>query len=125
LVGAYRDNEVHPFDPLMQTLDEIRRSAARVSEVALAPLALHDVERLIADSLHCEREHAQPLSQLVQDKTAGNPFFVIQFISVLAEEGLISFDRSRKAWNWDLARIQAKGFRSGSRRFRPSTRDGG
>jgi predicted ATPase/signal transduction histidine kinase len=110
LVGAYRDNEVRPFDPLMRTLDGIRRSAARVSEVALAPLFLHDVERLVADSLHCEREHALPLSQLVQEKTAGNPFFVIQFISVLAEEGLIAFDRSGKVWNWDLARIRAKGF---------------
>jgi predicted ATPase/signal transduction histidine kinase len=110
VVGAYRDNEVHPFDPLMRTLDEIRRSARRVSEVALAPLALRDVERLIADSLHCEREHAQPLSQLVQEKTAGNPFFVIQFISVLAEEGLIALDRSTKAWTWDLASIRAKGF---------------
>jgi predicted ATPase/signal transduction histidine kinase/ActR/RegA family two-component response regulator len=110
LVGAYRDNEVRPFDPLMQTFEEIRRSATRVSEVALAPLALHDVERLIADSLHCEREHAQPLSQLVQEKTAGNPFFVIQFISALADEGLIEFDRSTEAWIWDLARIRAKGF---------------
>jgi PAS domain S-box-containing protein len=110
LVGAYRDNEVRPFDPLMQTLDQIRRSATRVSEIALAPLALHDLERLIADSLHCGREHAQPLSQMVQEKTAGNPFFVIQFISVLAEERLIEFDRSREAWIWDLARIRAKGF---------------
>src|SRR5882757_6007939 len=110
LVGAYRDNEVRPFDPLMRTFDDIRRSAARVSEVALAPLALHDVERLIADSLRCEREYAQPLSQLVRDKTAGNPFFVIQFISELAEGGLVAFDRSRKAWKWDLASIQGKGF---------------
>jgi len=54
--------------------------------------------------------NAQPLSQLVQEKTAGNPFFVIQFISVLADEGLIAFDRGKKAWSWDLARIQAKGF---------------
>jgi predicted ATPase/signal transduction histidine kinase len=110
VVGAYRDNEVRPFDPLMRTLDEIRRSTARVSEIALAPLALHDIECLIADSLHCDRAHTRPLSQLVQQKTAGNPFFVIQFISVLAEEGLIAFDRGRKTWDWDLARICAKGF---------------
>ena len=110
LVGAYRDNEVRPFDPLMQTLDGIRKSGVRVAEIALAPLALDHVERLIADSMHCERGHAQSLSQLVQEKTAGNPFFVIQFISVLAEEGLIAFDRSNGAWNWDLERIQAKGF---------------
>jgi predicted ATPase len=110
VVGAYRDNEVRPFDPLMRTIDKIRKARARVWDVVLEPLALHDIERLIADSLHCEREHAQPLAQMVQEKTAGNPFFVIQFISALAEEGLIAFDQSKAAWNWDLARIRAKGF---------------
>ncbi len=110
LVGAYRDNEVRPFDPLMRTIDEIRKSGASVRHVVLEPLALDDIERLIADSLHCEREHAQPLAQMVREKTAGNPFFVIQFISTLAEEELIAFDRSQGAWKWDLARIRAKGF---------------
>jgi PAS domain S-box-containing protein len=110
LVGAYRDNEVRPFDPLMRTIDEIRKSRTSVLDVVLAPLALHDIERLLADSLHCEREHAQPLARMVQAKTAGNPFFVIQFISALAEEELIAFDRSKAAWKWDLARIRAKGF---------------
>ena len=33
-----------------------------------------------------------PLAQLVQEKTGGNPFFAIQFISALAEEGLLRFD---------------------------------
>jgi PAS domain S-box-containing protein len=110
LVGAYRDNEVRPFDPLMRTIDDIRKSRASVWDVVLEPLALHDIERLIADSFHCEREHAQPLAQMVQEKTAGNPFFVIQFISALAEEELIAFDQSTAAWNWDLARIRAKNF---------------
>jgi len=29
LVGAYRDNEVRPFDPLLRTLDGIRQSGVR------------------------------------------------------------------------------------------------
>jgi PAS domain S-box-containing protein len=110
LVGAYRDNEMHPFDPLMRTIEKIRNSGASVWDVVLKPLTLHDIERLIADSLHCKPERAQPLAQMVQEKTAGNPFFVIQFISVLAEEELIAFDQSKAAWSWDLARIRAKGF---------------
>jgi PAS domain S-box-containing protein len=110
LVGAYRDNEVDPSGPLMRTLDEIRKSKAKVCDVVLAPLTLHDVERLIVDSFHSVLEHARPLSQLVQEKTTGNPFFVIQFILALVEDRLIAFDRSSAVWNWDLVRIQAKGF---------------
>jgi PAS domain S-box-containing protein len=110
LIGAYRDNEVRRFDPLMRSLDAIRKCKANVCEAVLAPLILDDVERLIADSLHCGRECARPLADLVQEKTAGNPFFVIQFISALAEQGLIAFDRNTAAWKWDLARIRGKGF---------------
>ena len=36
------------------------------------------------------RSRAAPLAQLVHEKTAGNPFFVIQFLSALAEEGLLT-----------------------------------
>ncbi|HVE23138.1 MAG TPA: AAA family ATPase [Acidocella sp.] len=110
LIGAYRDNEVRPFDPLMRTLDALRNAKANVQDVVLSPLGLHDIERLLADSLHCAPEHAQPLALMVYAKTAGNPFFAIQFVAALAEEGLIVFDPGKAAWTWDLARIQAKGF---------------
>ena len=74
-----------------------RNAGARVQEIVLAPLARDDVEQLIADSLHCEPERAAPLAQLVHEKTAGNPFFAIQFLSALAEEGLLTFDHGAGA----------------------------
>ena len=37
------------------------------------------------------------LRRLVHEKTAGNPFFVIQFLYTLAEEGLLTFDPERDA----------------------------
>ena len=40
----------------------------------------------------------------------GNPFFAIQFISALAEEGLLTFDHGAARWSWDLNRIHAKGY---------------
>src|SRR5262249_24015184 len=61
-------------------------------------------------SLYCEVEHAALLAQLVHDKTGGNPFFAIQFISALAEEGLLTFDYAEGRWSWDLNRILAKGY---------------
>ncbi len=109
LVGAYRDNEVDPVHPLLRTLATIRKTDARVHEIVLAPLELDDVGRLVADALHCEPEHARPLAELVQEKTAGNPFFAIQFITALNEEGLLAFDPVTGAWRWDMDRIRAKG----------------
>ena len=110
LVGAYRHNEVVPTHPLLRTLEAIRKAGAKVHEIALAPLALDDIGRLVADTLRCELARGRPLAQLVQKKTAGNPFFAIQFISALAEEGLLAFDSDTACWTWDLARIRAKSF---------------
>ena len=76
----------------------------------MRPLAREDLGQLIADSLHCEPERAAPLAQLVHEKTAGNPFFAIQFISALAEEDLLTFDHGAARWSWDLNRIHAKGY---------------
>src|ERR1700757_222756 len=110
LVGAYRDNEVGPSHPLMRTLEVLRKAGAQVQEIVLAPLRLDDVGALVSDAVHCEPERAEPLVQLVHEKTGGNPFFAIQFFTALAEEGLLAFDAVAGAWQWDIHRIRAKSY---------------
>ncbi len=110
LIGAYRDNEVGPSHPLTRKLEAMRQAGAALQDIVLAPLTRQDLEQLIADSLHCEPGHADPLASLVHDKTTGNPFFAIQFLSNLCEEGLLTFDHVEGRWSWDLSRIHAKGF---------------
>ncbi|MEA2760752.1 MAG: hypothetical protein QOD47_36, partial [Gemmatimonadaceae bacterium] len=110
LVGAYRDNEVTLSHMLMRTLEAIRKAGATMQEIVLAPLDLDDVDRLVVESLHCSRDSAHPLAQLVHEKTGGNPFFAIQFLTGLAEEGLLVLDAGTAAWTSDLARIRAKGY---------------
>ncbi|MEJ2592079.1 MAG: AAA family ATPase [Candidatus Thiodiazotropha sp.] len=110
LIGAYRDNEVGPTHPLMRIIDTLRKSGSGMREIVLAPLAIEDVNALIADTLHCDAVTARPLAQLVHEKTAGNPFFVIQFLSALADEKLLAFDADRERWTWDLAQLYDRGF---------------
>src|SRR6516162_10199104 len=110
LIGAYRDNEVDPTHPLMRKLQAMRQAGALLQDIVLAPLTREDLQQLIADSLHCEPGHGGPLSALVHDKTTGNPFFAIQFLSALYEEGLLAFDHVEGRWSWDLHRIHAKGY---------------
>jgi PAS domain S-box-containing protein len=108
LIGAYRDNEVNVPHPLLHKLDAIRRAGAAVQDIVLAPLTYDDLGQLISESLRCEMKHANPLVQLVHEKTGGNPFFAIQFLSALAEEALLVFNHADARWSWDLDCIHAK-----------------
>src|ERR1700726_5009028 len=110
LIGAYRDNEVTSHHPLILTLGAIRKTEAIVRDIELEPLSLPDVHQLLSDALRCELAHARPLAKLVHEKTGGNPFFTIQFLTNLAEEHLLEFEARETAWRWDLNRIRAKGF---------------
>ena len=110
LVGAYRDNEVDRAHSLVRTLEAIRDAGTRVEEIVLTPLGLDDIGRLVIDALHCEPERARPLAKLVHEKTGGNPFFAIQFLTALNEDGLLAFDPVAPAWRWDMDRIRANGY---------------
>ena len=110
LIGAYRENEVDAAHPLRQQLQAIEVAGGKVAEVTLTPLSREELGQLIAETLRCELDRAASLAQLVQEKTGGNPFFAIQFISSLAEEGMLIFDHNAMCWSWDLDRIHAKAY---------------
>jgi PAS domain S-box-containing protein len=110
LVGAYRDSEVGPAHQLMQTIEAIRNAGAKVEEIVLSPLPIEDIGRLVADAVHSAPELARPLAQLVHGKTSGNPFFAIQFLTALNEDGLLAFDPVAPAWRWDIDRIRARSY---------------
>jgi len=108
VIGAYRDNEVSPSHPLMLALEAIRKTGLRIGRLALGPLTGEDLCRLLADALHAAPVAVAPLAGLVHEKTGGNPFFAIQFLGLLAEEGLLAFDAAAGAWTWQLEQIHAQ-----------------
>ena len=110
LIGAYRENEVTAIHPLMRKLEIIKKAGGKVAEIAIDPLAREDLGQLISDAFRIGLERAAPLAQLVHEKTGGNPFFAIQFISSLADEKMLTFDHAEARWTWDLDRIHARGY---------------
>ena len=111
LIGAYRDNEVDASHQLMRKISSIKAAGkSSVEEIRLSALNAQDVSQLIADALHCETDRVGDLTQLILQKTDGNPFFIYQFLSTLTDEGLIAFDSAHSRWSWDLKRIHAKGY---------------
>jgi PAS domain S-box-containing protein len=110
LIGAYRDNEVDADHPLSRKLKAIKAAGGRIAEITLMPLAPEQLKQLVADALRCEPVLAAPLAQLVYDRTGGIPFFTVQFISALADDGLLFFDRGNAQWSWNIGSIQARGY---------------
>ena len=107
VVGAYRDSEVSSVHPLVQTVDDIRKSGVRVSEVRLGRLSGTDVAELVSDTLSCPVEAAEPLARLILDKTNGNPFFLREFFRMLQQEGHLTFDVPAGRWTWDADRLES------------------
>ncbi|MBK9263929.1 MAG: AAA family ATPase [Polyangiaceae bacterium] len=109
LVGAYRDHEVFPSHPLMLAIDNVRKMGTKTSNIVLGPLSPRHLTAFLADALRCSADRATPLSELLHEKTAGNPFFTIQFLLTLYEERLVEFNPNAGEWQWDIAKIRAKG----------------
>jgi predicted ATPase/signal transduction histidine kinase len=111
VLGAYRDNEVSPVHPAIVAIDQIAQAGITISTITLTTLKQADLNLLVADTLNCDLLVAQPLAELVELKTQGNPFFATQFLKSLHEDGLISFDRSRQTqvggWVCDLAQVRS------------------
>ncbi|MEG4960530.1 MULTISPECIES: AAA family ATPase [unclassified Microcoleus] len=116
LIGAYRDNEVSPTHPTIQTIEKIPQAGATVNNIELGPLKLVHVEELIADTLKDESVRSESLSvetrnfaSLLFNKTQGNPFFLIQLLKTLYQEKLLTYELYLGAWQWDTKQIQALG----------------
>ena len=110
VLAAYRDNEVFPAHPLMLTLNQMEKQGVAMNTLRLGPLEEREITRLVADTLRCSMESAAPLSQLVYQKTQGNPFFTTQFLQGLYEDSWIWFAPPQSAakggWRCDLAEIR-------------------
>lgn len=112
IIGSFRDSEVTPEHPLMKALGRIRANGLEAPVLALSPLTSETLNVLLADTFHSDPIKVEPFAELLYRKTAGNPFFVSQYLKALHREGLVKFDKAGRGWRWDLAGIRAKGFTS-------------
>jgi len=108
-IGACRDNDVGPSHGLRIMLDHLRDAGVIVRDIVVGPLAQEDLEQLIADTVHCSPVEAAPLARLTREKTRGNPFFAVHFLTALYGKKLIVFDHDTGRWSWNVARIRAEG----------------
>ncbi|MGK3988492.1 AAA family ATPase [Sorangium sp. So ce136] len=109
LIGSYRDNEVDDAHPLTMTLSALRATEGRVRTITLRPLAPEHVNQLVSDTLGSSTSECRPLSDIIFNKTHGNPFFANQYLESIFREGLLSFNSETGTWRWNIAEIEKRG----------------
>ena len=105
LIGTCRDSEMTPGYPLALALEEIRREGTNINFITLEPLTVRDINSIISETLKCTEEKSEPIALLIHEKTAGNPFFIIQFLKRLYDNKIIKL-HPRTGWSWDVEEIK-------------------
>ena len=105
LIGAYRDNEINDVHPLTLTLNKIRKKGRNIHSITLGPLDVTNINLIIMNVLLCDAERSMPLAELINRKTAGNPFFVIQFLKNVYDNHLLELN-PKTGWEWDINKIR-------------------
>ncbi len=113
IIGAYRQEEINSVHPLALKLKEIEKNIAGLSLSSVAinylnllPLNSLALNSMIADTFFCSETATLPFSELLWQKTQGNPFFAIQLLKYWQQLQLISFNRGRGCWQCDLAQVK-------------------
>ncbi len=107
VVGAYRDNELTPEHPLQGALDRLEGAGAALERVTIGALDLPSLAAFLSDTLGIHDRDLDALAELVQQRTDGNPFFVIQFLEQLRANKLLTLDPAQRQWSYRLADIAA------------------
>jgi predicted ATPase/serine phosphatase RsbU (regulator of sigma subunit)/tRNA A-37 threonylcarbamoyl transferase component Bud32 len=108
MICAFRDNEVDASHPFMMAVDFLKKAQITINQIQLSHLSHHHVNLLISETLKAQATEISLLSNLIYKKTLGNPFFTIEFLKSLYEEGLLVFDFKTRQWQWNIEKIIAK-----------------
>jgi hypothetical protein len=101
VVGTYRSNEVaddHEIFCLEQRLKSFGVSTTKLSLEGLNP---KDLNIMISDALCIFPRITKPLSDIIHQKTKGNPFYILSFMRSLVDGGLLEYSINRRRWVWD------------------------
>ena len=106
IIGAYRDNEVDDAHPLVALRSKLLARGARVSTLALQALSEQQVAQVVSATVRVDMSRCADLTRICYRKTAGNPFFLRQFLAALHDDGHLRYRAPDDCWEWDRAAIE-------------------
>jgi predicted ATPase len=106
LIVAHRDEELQPDSNLAMQLSRLEQEI-HVTKIHIHELDMVGVNEIISGLTQRPLDETMPLAEVVYEKTRGNPFFVIQLLRSIEEEGYLYFSAKSLRWKWDLETIES------------------
>ncbi len=109
LLGTYRYDGGKGVHMLTSLVNRLGTYGDLFETLSISPLGPDHTAQLISETLGCSQKRAAPLARLVQEKTDGNPFYLIQLLKYLHQKGLLYCNLKAGAWNWSVRKIRVAG----------------
>jgi predicted ATPase/class 3 adenylate cyclase len=100
LIVAFRDNEVSDTHPVHMAGRRLDEKGIQIVRLVLGPIPLASIELFLADTLRTGAREVCELARICNRKTAGNPFFLIEFLRSMHRQGFIAFNKESGSWGW-------------------------
>ncbi|MBD0256087.1 MAG: AAA family ATPase [Cytophagales bacterium] len=104
-IGAYRGNEMTANSPFSAVVEDLQAEGQAPEKIVLAPLPGPEAAALVHEMLACPVREGEALTELVYEKSQGNPFFIHAFLKCLHAEGVLRFDFPAACWTWDAGKV--------------------
>ena len=102
IIGSCRIEPGMKDHPLHNIMEIMKRSENRLTRLELSPLCSEQIREILHSLLGYDSASAtDTIPNIIHEKTAGNPFYTIQFVSFMKEKGLLFFSHKEKRWLWD------------------------
>jgi predicted ATPase/signal transduction histidine kinase len=108
-IGMYRHEEVNEVHPLSRLLAKLEEAKQEVGRIHLHPLTAEDIQAYVADAVGRPEEETAELGLLLERKTAGNPFFMGEFLKELYTTQVLVFNHTLGRWQWNLKKAELQG----------------
>ncbi len=110
LMGTFRSNEIEEGHMLIPTFLDLQH---QFSLIELGPLERHDADTLVEHLLDEAGLEVRKLQDVCYRFTAGNPFFIYEYLKSAINTGIFALDEKNQAWRFHEERLHEADLSSG------------
>lgn len=109
VIGAGRVNSWDKDSVIEEAANHFQKEiGVDIQKLQLNSLSLSSITQILSDTLQESREKVKALAEIVFQKTAGNPFYIYQYLYSIYSGQLLQFHMEKKEWEWDLGLIKER-----------------